>query len=1295
MPRCSVKVAVHEPTGVEVAVKVMNKDDIRNKDLTVSVRREVAIMKALRHKNIVSLHRVLSSSTRLYVIMDLVYGSNLEHHIAEAERAGMSLTEDKVRTYFRHIVDGVVHCHERRVYHRDLKPQNILLRSEDDQIFITDFGVSGIKGVDSTTDLLTTQCGTPTYIAPEIISHAGAGYSGEKVDCWALGVILFFMLSGGKLPFDDDRLEMLFDKIQTSAVEYPERISADAVDLLEKLLTKSPTQRLSAKQIRSHHWYRARSVRRKRRTGERRGSGNLGSSGGAPSSAFGSMASSATPTRTAPPPPAPTLRLSFAEKKETEEAIGQLQLLIARSSRYISAAEPAGKPSATAATASPSASSSMATGGPAAVGADYLDSLFSADGTSEDPPTAAAAASQIRDASVATGGRAAVGVDYLDSLFDDDEGLTPPTPMQRQLQIGAPQASSSDAPPATGTAAATQRELGPPSSQFQSLLRLCDPSPTQASPSTELRDSHPCDDAVANTSAAAGAGGSTGSDRPGVVAAEVQPPLRRVATQRALARVRASVFSLTAEDPCEEPDGATPTVAPQRPLVHGAPTAPSELVIAARQALDAWEKAMGGDGADVNTTVPVSDQQLGALKQLLDLWKHPATPLQLSPVESTGGRHPNRSDSSSSPSASSPSSVCTTTTTPAMESLPGHSPPVEHGSSSPGSTPRSDHKGLNEEWGRVLNANPSGVRPSGGLSDLGRRPPDRGPIGLGSGCGDVPSQRAHPTLYSSSGVRVTQVDDTALDAVGEAGSTASAVGSLGHVEGISRSTLPRTSSSVAALAAAERVTAAERIAKQVRQQERALAALSLSDDEITEVSPDKAGDELFDGVSAVSLSLPSASSRPPVLPHAPHVGTSSIPLSDQGPCPPVIVTTSSVFFRGDALPAEAGAGSPSQEAATSPVEHGRGGGAAGTPAAVSRGTPPPTRLAVTKSVVRDPARFDADDEPASPVTATALPTSAPSVASGGPVASSVSGNAADTVGTVALRGRLMHRSDAGADRAPLTFVPGTSTSCDSVMPQRQRPGVAAPSTQVLGGTAGTHGEAEGSSILSSLLPSRVVRHGQSESHDSSFSWARLVGGSRDGGGRSQLGAGAVAAPTALAVKGLKRLGFAPRTGAEPCAAAAAGAMGVSVGNSSGLVFESAMSRDKCMTTVGRLLVDDLFCDVLSRTDGGHSKLRCSLPNQKNEWPIKIYFEPIDKEGTNAGGSGGGSGGGGASSGSSARRSKVPSPRLAQTVVVMSKGRASDLTPAQLRGFYDQVLAKFRASSPDAVVSPLPSFKPWR
>lgn len=1173
---------------------------------------------------------------------------------------------------------------------RSTQPQNILLRSDDDHIFITDFGVSGIKGVDSTTDLLTTQCGTPTYIAPEIISHAGAGYSGEKVDCWALGVILFFMLTGGKLPFDDDRLEMLFDKIQTAAVEYPERISADAVDLIEKLLTKSPARRLSAKQIRSHHWYRARSGRRKRRPGERRGSGNLGSTGSALSSASASLASSATPSRPAPPPPpAPSLRLSFAEKKETEEAIGQLQLLIARSSRYIPAVGPPDHPPAAATAAGPSADNSSATRGSAAVGADYLDSLFSADGPLDDPSAAEAAAPSV-DTSLATGGPAAVGADYLDALFDDDDGPPPPTPLQRQIQ-----GVVADAPPATGSAAATQQGPGRPSSQFQSLLRLCDPSPTPSKSSAELRDGQPGEGAVTASPPAGGAAPRTSSDRPRAAAAGAQPPLRRVATQRALARVRASMFSLTAEDPSEEPDHAVPTVAPSRPMVRGAPSAPSELVIAARQALDAWEKAMGGDGADAHTPVPVSDEQLGALKQLLDLWKHPASPLEHSPLASTGGRQQHPSDSSASPSASSPSSVCTTNTTPAAESLPGYSPPVDHASSAADTAPRFDHKELNEEWGRVLNANPPAGQPSRGVSDLGRRPPDRGPSTLGSGSGTSPSQRARSTLYSSSGVRVTQVDDAALDAVGESSPTASARGSLAHVEGVSQPTLPRTSSSVAAMAAAERVTAAERIAKQVRQQERALAALSLSDDEITEVSPDKVGDELLDGVSAVSLSLPGASSRPPAPRQTPHARTGGSPLSDQGSCAPVIVTTSSVFFRGDALPAEAaGAGTTAVDAVALPARPGRGGGAAGAPVAINRGAPPATRFAVTKSVVRDPARFEHDDETALPVPSTASPVGAPSVAGGGLVAGRVSTDAADIVGTVAVRGRLMQRSDAGADRVPLTSVPGASASCESVVTQRPRPSAAAPATHGPGGGTGAHAEPEGGSILSSLLSSRVVRHGQSESHDSSFSWGRLVGGSRDGSARSQLSAGAVAAPTALAVKGLKRLGFAPRTAAEPGAAAAAATVGVSVGNSSGLVFESAMSRDRCMTTVGRLLVDDLFCDVLSRTDGGHSKLRCSLPNQKNEWPIKIYFEPIDREGADVGGGGGG-GGGGSSSGSSARRSKAPSPRLARTVVVMSKGRASDLTPAQLRGFYDQVVAKFRASAPDAVVGPSPSSKPWR
>jgi len=1086
--------------------------------------------------------------------------------------------------------------------------------------------VSGIKGADSTTDLLTTQCGTPTYIAPEIISHASAGYSGEKVDCWALGVILFFMLTGGKLPFDNDRLEVLFDQIQTSPVQYPERISADAVDLLDKLLSKSPAKRPTVKQIRNHHWCRARSGRRKRRAGERRGSSRTSSTLAAPSG--GALPASVTaPVPSGPPPPPPTLRLSFAEKKETEEAIGQLQLLIARSSRYL-----------------PGALSAESTATTAAVGLAVLAA----------PPA---------------GAPSAVGADYLDSLFDDDDGDRPPaTPMQLQLQAGATPAALAAAPDLAG--AARRPTGGLPSSQFQSLLRLCGPSPTPEEPQSALPDRMAEMGSAAAPAASPVATRPPPDDRLRAAPAVAQPPLRRVATQRALARVRASMFSLTADEPPDAQVATVATVAPSQPLVRGAPAATAEVVVAARQALDAWEKAMRGDGVDPSSAgLPVSDEQLGALKQLLDLWKLPTTPSgEPSPVEGGSDGHRRRpSDSSASPNASSPSSVCTTNTTPA-DSLPGYSPPVAQSDRSVKATPRFEHKELNEEWGHVLNATHPGPPQLRGLSDRAR-PPDRGPSH--SGGADLPGS-TQATLYPT-GMRVTEVDDAALDASNAGGSRAPPA----DVVGLTRPALHRTSSSVAALAAAERVTAAERIAKQVREQERALASLTLSDDDITEVGPDKGGEELSDGdVSAISLSLPGVSTLPPPTPQsARRVGDAALP--DRSDQVPVIVTTSSVFFRGDALTPPSTRPSGGRMGGGRPgAAGGRALGASGgrTGSAPSTAAPPP-RLSVTKSVVRDPARFDDDTEPARAGALGGLSAGLPP-ANGLTVATS-----ADAVDSPHARGRRVRRGDSGevdygAHGAASAHAPRETVSSDAAVAGRQRPSAAGTPLRVPETSGSTGTDADGGFALSSFLPSRGVRH--PDNQDSSFSWGRLVGSSsRD----------AVAAPTALAVKGLKRLGFAPKAAADAgsgAAPATAPPVAIAVGNNSGLVFESAMPRDRCMAAVGRLLVDDLYCDVLSRTDGGHAKLRCTLPNHKKDWPIKIYFESIDSHDANAGA--GISGGG--------WRGKSASPRLARTVVVLSKGRNSDLTPAQLRGFYDQLLIKFRQSSSDAVVSP-PPHKVWR
>eukprot|EP00181_Compsopogon_caeruleus_P005736 CAMPEP_0184680532 /NCGR_PEP_ID=MMETSP0312-20130426/3408_1 /TAXON_ID=31354 /ORGANISM="Compsopogon coeruleus, Strain SAG 36.94" /LENGTH=1313 /DNA_ID=CAMNT_0027130689 /DNA_START=79 /DNA_END=4020 /DNA_ORIENTATION=- len=246
-----VKLGVHEETGEHVAVKIMDKTHITQKSLTMQVRREIAIMKALKHKNIVNLHQVLTSKNKIYIVMDLVTGGELFDIIANKGEGGLG--ESTARKYFQDMVDGVLYCHKRGVYHRDLKPENLLLSSEG-VLKITDFGLSAIKGSDGSTELLTTQCGTPSYVAPEMIELAHKGYSGEKVDAWSSGVILF-ALSAGYLPFDGNDMQELFINIQKTEVDYPPWISPGCLDLMKKLLAKNPSDRWTLRQAREHPWF--------------------------------------------------------------------------------------------------------------------------------------------------------------------------------------------------------------------------------------------------------------------------------------------------------------------------------------------------------------------------------------------------------------------------------------------------------------------------------------------------------------------------------------------------------------------------------------------------------------------------------------------------------------------------------------------------------------------------------------------------------------------------------------------------------------------------------------------------------------------------------------------------------------------------------------------------------------------------------------------------------------------------------------------------------------------------------
>eukprot|EP00168_Porphyra_purpurea_P013491 TRINITY_DN3726_c0_g1_i1.p2 TRINITY_DN3726_c0_g1~~TRINITY_DN3726_c0_g1_i1.p2 ORF type:complete len:249 (-),score=44.26 TRINITY_DN3726_c0_g1_i1:1003-1749(-) len=190
-----VKLAIHEHSGEECAIKVMDKSKIHATAMTLHVRREIAIMKTLRHPYVIRLHAVLNSSSKLYLVMDLVRGGELFHKIV---RQG-SLSEAEGRKHFQQLVDGVSYCHSMDVCHRDLKPENVLLDGATGCIKIADFGLSALCGATAGNLLLHTQCGSPNYCAPEILVAASThkGYNGFAVDVWSCGVILYAMLAGG------------------------------------------------------------------------------------------------------------------------------------------------------------------------------------------------------------------------------------------------------------------------------------------------------------------------------------------------------------------------------------------------------------------------------------------------------------------------------------------------------------------------------------------------------------------------------------------------------------------------------------------------------------------------------------------------------------------------------------------------------------------------------------------------------------------------------------------------------------------------------------------------------------------------------------------------------------------------------------------------------------------------------------------------------------------------------------------------------------------------------------------
>ncbi|KAH9322610.1 hypothetical protein KI387_017249, partial [Taxus chinensis] len=241
-----VKFARNIEGGENVAMKVLEKGTILRNRMVDQIKREISIMKIVRHPNIVRLHEVLASQTKIYIVLEFVTGGELFDKIVHQGR----LSENESRRYFQQLIDAVDYCHSKGVYHRDLKPENLLLDSEGN-LKVSDFGLSALHQQEDR--LLHTICGTPNYVAPEVLGHKG--YDGAAADVWSCGVILYVLLAG-YLPFDESDLASLYRKINVADFSFPIWFSADAQSLISKILDPDPKMRIKIREIRDHGWFK-------------------------------------------------------------------------------------------------------------------------------------------------------------------------------------------------------------------------------------------------------------------------------------------------------------------------------------------------------------------------------------------------------------------------------------------------------------------------------------------------------------------------------------------------------------------------------------------------------------------------------------------------------------------------------------------------------------------------------------------------------------------------------------------------------------------------------------------------------------------------------------------------------------------------------------------------------------------------------------------------------------------------------------------------------------------------------
>lgn len=229
------------------ALKILKKAEIIRLKQVEHIKAEKRILSSITHPFIVNLYVSFQDEKRVYMLMEYVIGGEL---FSQLRRVGR-FSNETARFYAAEIILALEYLHSKDIVYRDLKPENLLIDKEG-HIKITDFGFA--KKVE---DRTWTLCGTPEYLAPEIIQSKGHG---KAVDWWALGILIYEMLAGYP-PFYDENPFGIYQKILAGKVEFPRHFDVNAKDLIKKLLTADRTKRFGclkngAADIKTHKWFK-------------------------------------------------------------------------------------------------------------------------------------------------------------------------------------------------------------------------------------------------------------------------------------------------------------------------------------------------------------------------------------------------------------------------------------------------------------------------------------------------------------------------------------------------------------------------------------------------------------------------------------------------------------------------------------------------------------------------------------------------------------------------------------------------------------------------------------------------------------------------------------------------------------------------------------------------------------------------------------------------------------------------------------------------------------------------------